>query len=310
VVDQLAEINTISCVYLMWSFSKANCVNEELFDAIAGRVGPEVSSLDRCGLTMFCWNYAYSGIENEDVYRLVSQDTLRPERMAEMAPRDVSGIAWAFAKAGADQEALLPELLRHSRGLLRDGMEQCCYRFPGKSLKRAIYEGDNSARDGAVDAFDMVSLGDLLLACAELQHVDTEFLDLCKGYMVKGLQQPAREAERFCRYPQVVTRALHSLVRLTSSVHDLFAVAAPYLVRQLDSMRIRDVAMLCWAWAISGPRDPWMLSALDARLRTLVDEEAVRYLDPDEAEKLNWAVTELGLGDRQTKTALYEASSA
>lgn len=310
VVERLDEINPISCVYLMWSFSKADMVHQELFDAIAERVGPVVSSLDRCGLTMFCWNYAYGDIANEDVYRLVSEDTLRPERMAEMAPRDVSGIAWAIAKAKAPHEALLPELLRHGCGLLRDGLEQRCYRFTGKSLRRAIYEGDNSARDGAVDAFDMVSMGDILWACAELQHVDAEFLELSREYMALGLRQPSTAAEKFYRYPQVMTRALHSFARLNPSLHDLFSAAAPHLIRHLDSMRIRDVAMLCWAWAMSGPHDPWMLSALDTRLRGLVAEEAVRQLDAVEAENLNWAVTELGLGDRQTKTALYEASSA
>ena len=39
------------------------------------------------------------GAKDPAVYGQVAGDTLRPERMAEMAPRDVSGVAWAFAKA-------------------------------------------------------------------------------------------------------------------------------------------------------------------------------------------------------------------
>jgi len=310
VVGRLQEVHPINCVYLMWSFSKANVMHQELFDAVAERVGPVVSSLDRCGLTMFCWNYAYIGAENEDVYRLVAEETRRPERMAEMAPRDVSGIAWAIAQANAPQEALIPELVSHSIGLLRDGLEQQCYRNTSKSLAREIYVGDNSAVDGAVDAFDMVSLSDLLWACAELQHVDAELLELCREYMVKGLRQPSFKAERFLRYPQVGIRALHALARLTPGLRDVFGAAVPHLVRQIDSVRARDVALLSWAWAVSGPRDPWMLAALDARLRALRAEGALGSLEPEQAENLNWAVTELGLGDRETKTELHRLSYA
>ena len=49
-------------------------------------------------------------------------------------------------------------LAGHAVGLLRDGLAQRCYNGPSKSLVREVYVGDLSAAEGAVDAFDMVSI--------------------------------------------------------------------------------------------------------------------------------------------------------
>ena len=94
-----------------------------LFAAIARRVGPAAGELDRCGVAMFCWNFAYAGLRRLDVYEVTALDTLRPERLAEHAPRDVSAIAFAFASARVWHGPMFEALARHTRGLLRDCQE-------------------------------------------------------------------------------------------------------------------------------------------------------------------------------------------
>ncbi|CAK0802243.1 unnamed protein product, partial [Prorocentrum cordatum] len=109
--------------------------------------------------------------------------------MAEMAPRDVAGILSAFAKAGVRDQELTDAIVEHSCGLLKDGISQSCHRGPGKSLKRDVYIGDKSAVDGAVDAFDMMSLSELLPALADLEAAPAELLEVAGEYVAMGLSQ-------------------------------------------------------------------------------------------------------------------------
>lgn len=309
-IAQLDKVHPINCVYFMWSVSKSGMDNQELFDAVAARVGPVASTLDRCGLTMFCWNYAYIGTQNDEVFEQVAEDTLRPDRMAEMAPRDVSGIAWAFAKAGVDNEPLFQGLVAHASGLLRDGLEQRCWRRPNKSLARDIYIGDNSAVDGAVDAFDTVSLSDLLWACAEKQFLEPEFVALCKEYLIKALTQPTHQATRFVRYPHTLSRTLISLAQLTADDHtDLFQAAAPHVVRLIGEHGVRDVIFLIAAHAIAGARDPWVLASLDARLEALFQEGRIANLTTEDMRRLKWALEELSLGSAELRGELHYSVS-
>lgn len=299
-LKRLEEMNVICIVYLMWSFSKAKVQNKELFDAVANFVAPQARNLDRCGLAMFCWNYAYIGDVNEEVFTRTAEDTLREERMAEMTPRDISAVAAAFAKANIFNRPLMQALAEHGCGLLKDGIEQKCYRKPIKSLAREIYEDDFSARDGRVDAFDMVSLADMLGALAEQQCVHQKFLDLADEYMVKGLQQSARDVGNFLRYPQVFLRTLIARARLSGDAKgkDLFAIAAPHVVRVLPQVGARDVARLISAWAVLGPRDPWVLAALSTRLQELLHGPTFGGLDSKDVEGTKWAVHELRISNR------------
>eukprot|EP00419_Tripos_fusus_P062444 CAMPEP_0172920136 /NCGR_PEP_ID=MMETSP1075-20121228/203528_1 /TAXON_ID=2916 /ORGANISM="Ceratium fusus, Strain PA161109" /LENGTH=260 /DNA_ID=CAMNT_0013780109 /DNA_START=23 /DNA_END=805 /DNA_ORIENTATION=- len=260
---------------------------------------------------MFCWNYAYIGTQNDEVFERVAEDTLRSERMAEMAPRDVSGVAWAYAKAGIDNEPLFQGLIAHAIGLLKDGLAQNCHHRAQKSLARDIYIGDHSAVDGAVDAFDTVSLSDLLWACAEKQFLEPEFLALCKEYLIKALTQPSWwQAERFCRYPGTLSRILMAIARLSADDHtDLFQAAAPHLVRSIDEFTIRDIIPLIVAHAIAGAHDPWVLASLDARLEALYHEGRLAYLDSQEMRQLKWGLEQLGLGSAELKGDLHFSAS-
>ncbi|CAE7274684.1 unnamed protein product [Symbiodinium microadriaticum] len=74
-------------------------------------------------------------------------------------------------------------------------------------------EEDFSAVDGKVDAFDMVTLSDMLSSLADQQFVHPQFLQLADEYMQKGLQQPAHEVTKFLRFPQVFARALVARAR-------------------------------------------------------------------------------------------------
>jgi len=304
-IERLDEVHPINCVYFMWSVSKSGMENQELFDAVAERVGPVASELDRCGLTMFCWNYAYIGSKNDAVFDRVAEDTLRPERMAEMAPRDVSGIAWAYAKAGVENEPLLHGLVAHAIGLLKDGLTQHCYRRASKSLARDIYIGDHSAVDGAVDAFDPVSLSDLIWACAEKQFLEPEFVELCKEYLIKALTQPTYQANRFLRYPHTLSRILIGIARLSADNHtDLFQAAAPHVVRLVGKQPMRQLIPLIAAHAIVGARDPWVLASLDSRLEALFQEGRIAYLATEDMRRLKWALEQLGLGSAELRGEL------
>ncbi|CAE7395488.1 unnamed protein product [Symbiodinium natans] len=201
-LERINDIHPVSCVYFMWSFCKPLILCTELFDAVARRVVPEVQKLDRCGLAMFCWNYAHINHESPEVFESTAEESLRAERLAELTPRDVAAIVRAFAKAGMRDVDLMQALCDHGCGLLRDGIDQKCYKRPMKSLARDIYEEDFSAVDGKVDAFDMVTLSDMLSSFAEQQFVHKQFLQLADEYMQKGLQQPAHDVVKFLRFPQ------------------------------------------------------------------------------------------------------------
>lgn len=299
VARRLDEIAPISCVYLMWSYSKAGISAPELFDAIAARVGPTCPELDRCGLTMFLWNYACSGINNKEVLQWTADDTLRPDRMAEMAPRDVSCIAWALQRLHVHHEELLTGLLRHSVGLLKDGLQQECYRSPSKSLARPVYVGDFSAKEGAVDAFDMGTMGDVLRACAHFQRsddyqVDEEFLDLSEEYLSKALQQSSFARKRFCnRNAQTTPTALLALAKLRSDrdMEPFFLAALPALREQLPQMNGRVLALLIEAWARGGPRDHAFVEEMDQQLA----RGNPRMVRGVASKDLHWAVEELGM---------------
>ncbi|CAK9087065.1 unnamed protein product [Durusdinium trenchii] len=266
----------------MWSFAKPMVLCEELFNAVASRVIPEVQSLDRCALAMFAWNYAYINHDVPEVYQASAKEALRPARLEELTPRDLANLMRAFAKAGVREVELMQALSEHGCGLLRDGIDQKCYRRPMKSLAREIYEEDFSAVDGMVDAFDMVSLAEMLSSFADQQYVHHDFLSLADEYMMEGLRQPKRDVETFLRFPQVFARALVSRARAYVDVsgRELFQQAMPHVVRSLKELKAPDVLSLVVAWAMLGPRDPDILAAFESRLWELDGrwpiDEAVR----------------------------------
>lgn len=108
---------------------------------------------------MYCWSFAYSRIQSSSVYHAVATDALRPERLVELAPRDVANITWAFARTQIKHAALFGALASHSKELIEDSLTQSCYCGTHKSLWRAVYARDTSAVGGRVDAFDMISMG-------------------------------------------------------------------------------------------------------------------------------------------------------
>ncbi|CAL1160343.1 unnamed protein product [Cladocopium goreaui] len=195
------ETEVGGCVYLMWSFCKPRVMCQDLFDAVAARVIPEVQSLDRCGLAMFSWNYSYINYELKEVYKVSAAEALRTERLEELTPRDLANLMGAFAKAGIRDLDLMQALSEHGCGLLRDGIDQKCYKRPMKSLAREIYEEDFSAVDGQV-----VSLSEMcetqLGSFADQQFLHRDFLELADEYMMKGFDQPKRDVETFLRFPQ------------------------------------------------------------------------------------------------------------
>ncbi|CAE7410401.1 unnamed protein product, partial [Symbiodinium sp. CCMP2456] len=180
------------------------------------------------------------------VFDSTAKDSLRTERLAELTPRDVAAISKAFAKAGVRNVELMQALCDHSCGLLRDGIDQKCYKRPMKSLARDIYEEDFSAVDGKVDAFDMVTLSDMLSSLADQQFVHPQFLELADEYMQKGLQQPAHEVTKFLRFPQVFARALVARARayIDPAGRQVFRSAMPHVVETLPVLGARDVVRL------------------------------------------------------------------
>eukprot|EP00931_Biecheleriopsis_adriatica_P074241 TRINITY_DN48345_c0_g1_i1.p1 TRINITY_DN48345_c0_g1~~TRINITY_DN48345_c0_g1_i1.p1 ORF type:complete len:1326 (+),score=207.03 TRINITY_DN48345_c0_g1_i1:354-3980(+) len=311
VTERLDDIHPICCVYLMWSFSKAGVHQQEVFNAVASRVAPEAKNLDRCGLAMFVWNYANIGEENEEVYRTTAEETMRPQRMAEMTPRDIAAIAGSFGRARVLHHPLLEALSQHGCGLLKDGIEQQCFRKPAKSLAREIYIGDNSARDGRVDAFDMVSLADMLGAYADQQFVHQEFLELADEYMLEGLRQPPHYISNFLRYPTVFVRTMVARARISSdkSGQEMFKAAAPHLVRIIEDVGARNVTQIVWAWAVLGPRDPWALAALSTRLKDVLESGSGSYIEQEDVDNVNWALDELKLRDRKLTSLLNSVGS-
>jgi len=307
-LGRINDVHPICCVYAMWSFTKPLVLCTALFDAIAARVAPEVHRLDRCGLAMFCWNYAYISHKSEEAFAAAARDSLRPERMAELTPRDVSAIAGAFSKAEVRDLSLLESLCDHGCGLLRDGIDQQCYKRPMKSLAREIYEDDFSAVEGRVDAFDMVTLSDMLGSMADQQSVHTDFLKLADEYMIKGLQQPGREVTKFLRFPQVFARALVARARayIDAGGREVFRSAAPHIVETLPELGARDVVRLLVAWAMLGPSDVYVLAAFETRLQEVLAAPGARIDDADYAAAA-WAMPELGLTDRHLMQLLESA---
>lgn len=293
-LEKIDQIHPISCVYLMWSFAKPMVLCEELFNAVASRVIPEVQSLDRCALAMFAWNYAYINHDVPEVYQASAKEALRPARLEELTPRDLANLMRAFAKAGVREVELMQALSEHGCGLLRDGIDQKCYRRPMKSLAREIYEEDFSAVDGMVDAFDMVSLAEMLSSFADQQYVHHDFLSLADEYMMEGLRQPKRDVETFLRFPQVFARALVSRARAYVDVsgRELFQQAMPHVVRSLKELKAPDVLSLVVAWAMLGPRDPDILAAFESRLWEL---DGRWPIDEAEVSAAQWAFKELDL---------------
>jgi len=315
VIERLADINPITCVYMMWTFSKGGVGDDALFAAIADRVGKAVQSLDRCGLTMFCWNYAFAQIENDQVYKICSKDTLRKARMAEMAPRDVSGVAWAYAKAGKiDDGKLIRGLSKHALGLLEDGIKQKCYRGPTKSLYRPVYEGDNSAVDAMVDSFDCMSLGDLLEGLVLWQHEDAELLRVAKEYVALGLRQPQkfRVNRQFVRNTGGFGRTLRGLAYYPGDhggCREVLEAAAPLLMERMRSVRARDLVNFLFAWAMNkANEDMWLMLAFNDRIRYLLFEGKMD-LEPKDVRTLKWAIAELQIGDDDVRRKLAELNA-
>lgn len=307
-LERINDIHPVCCVYFMWSFCKPLILCTDLFEAVAQKVVPEVQKLDRCGLAMFCWNYAYISHECAPVFESTAKDSLRTERLAELTPRDVAAISKAFAKAGVRNVELMQALCDHSCGLLRDGIDQKCYKRPMKSLARDVYEEDFSAVDGKVDAFDMVTLSDMLSSLADQQFVHPQFLQLADEYMQKGLQQPAHEVTKFLRFPQVFARALVARARayIDPAGRQVFRSAMPHVVETLPVLGARDVVRLVAAWAMLGPKDEYALAKFENRLREVLDETGAR-LDDADVSAATWALAELGLDDRQLLQMLEAA---
>lgn len=302
-------MHPINCVYLMWTFAKPGVYNEDLFNQTAERVIPEITSLDRCALAMFGWNYAFAGAEHDEVFQAISEETLREERMAELAPRDVAALTWAFAKAGKGEDrAVLEGLVQHSNGLLRDCIDQLCYRSPSKSLARPVYEeGDFSAVDGKVDAFDILSLADTHWAFAETQFVDEEYVKLSDEYLTEALALRGRQADRFLRYPQAFVKLLAARARLSpEGSQELFEAASHHILRYLPEIGMRDMAKLVWAWALLGPKDPWMLKRLDERFVEVLERMGTQSLSEEESANAVWALKSLGIGTRETIETLEQ----
>jgi len=292
-LQKMSEIHPICCVYLMWSFAKPGVMREDLFDAVAKRVIPEVQRLDRCGLAMFSWNYSYVGYNLKEVYDASSNEALRADRLEELTPRDLANIMGAFAKAGIRDIELFQALSEHGCGLLRDGIEQHCYKKPMKSLAREIYDEDFSAVDGRVDAFDMVTLAEMLGSFADQQFLHRDFLELADEYMMKGFNQPKKDVETFLRFPQVFARALVSRARayIDEKGRILFQAAMPHLVQTVAVLQVNDLLRLTVAWAMLGPRDPYALAAFESRLMELQDW----HVDGKDIEEARWALKDLEL---------------
>lgn len=292
-LQRMPEIHPICCVYLMWSFCKPRVMCQDLFDAVAARVIPEVQSLDRCGLAMFSWNYSYINYELKEVYKVSAAEALRTERLEELTPRDLANLMGAFAKAGIRDLDLMQALSEHGCGLLRDGIDQKCYKRPMKSLAREIYEEDFSAVDGQVDAFDMVSLSEMLGSFADQQFLHQDFLELADEYMMKGFDQPKRDVETFLRFPQVFARALVSRARayIDERGRTVFQMAMPHVVNSLAKLQAKDVLRLTVAWAMLGLRDPYVLAAFESRLLELDDWK----IEESDLEAARWALKDLEL---------------
>jgi len=298
IVPRLHEVHPISCVYLMWSFSKANIQHDGLFDAVASRVGENPMHLDRCGLTMFCWNYSFIHAPNSYVYDIVAEDLLRQERMAEMAPRDIAGVAWAFAEAGICNKQMFDALILQAIGLLQDGLAQRCYRRPYKSLARDVYKGDHSAVEGAVDAFDVFTLKDVLLACLKFNIRVPQFLDLASEYLELGLRQRRRK-NRILVKPALLVRTLDACARLGISDTGLFEAAIPHIIEELNGLDMDDLVSLVCSWAVSGPHNRWYLATLGETVRRRAAHGDFTCLSPADAKSFAWGLHQLGLSSHE-----------
>jgi len=297
-IARLYAFPPITCVYLLWSYSKAGVKHRALFDAVAQRVIPEFGRLDRCSASMLPWCFAHAGEEGRGVCRAASLDTLRPLRLEEHAPRDVAVMAWAFARMRAPHGPALAALAGHSWGLLQDCLQQRCYRGTGKSLMRRVYleREDHSARDGRVDAFDMMTLADTLWAFAELKLKQPPLMALAGDYMGKGLAQPAQLATRFIRYPEALVKCLCPYAQLAVAHHSLFRAAAPHCLRHLEGFKAQHVVSLAWAWAVSGPWDEAVQRRLRGRLcGTLSEGTGLCTLDAEDVHRAAWALDAMGL---------------
>jgi len=311
--ERLQEIHPISCVYLMWSFSKSEAKmpdQDSFFDAIASRVAPDVMNLDRCGLAMFCWNFGRSKYNNAEVFEAVEKEVLRTERLAELTPRDLANIAYAFAMVKRQSPELLQALAGHGCGLLRDGLDQQCYKFPNKSLAREIYVDDFSAEDGRVDAFDMSSLSEMFFGFVTFNFKHDEFLDLADEYITKALQQPAVNVERLLRYPRLLASVLRARSRLRRDEkgRELFKIAAPHVVRVLGQLTARNlVEDLIPAWAALGPRDSYAIAAISTRLEYLL-RSSLERLPAGALARAIKSLQDLG-AEKKLVSALQRANS-
>jgi len=217
----------------------------------------------------------------------------------------------AFAKAGIRNDELMEGLAKHGISLLRDGIDQCCYRGPMKSLFKEMYVGDGSAVDGKVDAFDCLILADMLWAFAELQVPAREMELLAEEYLMMGLDRKnAQTSKRVIRYTSALAKVLIAFAALPGDHTSLFELAEPHILKGIRELPMWLVAKLTWAWAVVGVIDDFLIDALDNRLTKLLEWGKGQALEPVEVRNLQWACEELGIGDEAMRAKLSALPSS
>eukprot|EP00395_MALV-II_sp_L67-2_P000464 gene464-283_t len=110
--SRVATFTAGELAYCVNGFAKAKCEDmEELFEAIAAHITPQVASFNEQELSNTAWAYASAGHAAPLLFTAIAKECAEsPVKMRTFKPQALANVAWAFAKADHDAPLLFAAL--------------------------------------------------------------------------------------------------------------------------------------------------------------------------------------------------------
>eukprot|EP00756_Hemistasia_phaeocysticola_P057431 Hpha_TRINITY_DN34045_c0_g1::TRINITY_DN34045_c0_g1_i1::g.30573::m.30573 len=203
--ERMRDIHPITAVYVCWTYAKSRNADSaegiELLGAAAKHIAKGLNRLDRCGLAMSVWNYAYGGLgaEHKSFFKAAAREILLDERGRDLTPRDIHNIAQAYAVALPSHHSLFAGLA----DLGCRWLQKC-----PNLLRKVMHPWKQGEK---VDNWDLHLLSDTLHAFALAQQPAANFASLALRWAERelhGLLPLSRHARQCEVSGRVISRLL------------------------------------------------------------------------------------------------------